>query len=169
MTRRGSLAYYLAAWICGCFFMSASIWVKDMFGASLEAYSARGAGGLLLFSFYGLIFGAVSAFLGAFLLRMLARLARWELAWQWTLAGTVLAPLLLAALGAWGRHAQARPSAAPRWVSLITYGPSVVLDAGIWLAIPAGAATAFILYRIHRAFVLQAVSAPSAAPGRASV
>ncbi len=154
MTRRGSLIYYLAAWICGCTFMSVCIWLKDLLGAPvMQAYSMRGAVGLLLFNFYALIFGAPSAFLGAFLLRRLARAARWELAWQWALAGAILAPALIELLGIWGRHLLAGAEIHRRWLLLITYGPTIVLDAGIWLAIPAGAATAFVLYRIHRAFV----------------
>jgi hypothetical protein len=157
MTRRGSLAYYLAAWICGCTFMSVCIWLKDLLGAPLmQAYSMRGAVGLLLFNFYALIFGAASAFLGAFLLRRLARVAHWELAWQWVLAGSILSPALLELLGIWGRQMLAGPGPRQRWLLLITYGPTIVLDAGIWLAIPAGAATAFVLYRIHRAFELLA-------------
>jgi hypothetical protein len=43
MTRRGSLAYYLAAWICGCFFMSVAICLKDplaLVGANI-ALAAR--------------------------------------------------------------------------------------------------------------------------------
>ena len=157
MTRRGSLIYYLAAWICGCTFMSICIWLKDLFGAPLmQAYSMRGAIGLLLFNFYALIFGAASAFLGAFLLRLIARAARWQLAWQWTLVGAILSPALIELLGIWGRHLQNGPELHRRWLLLIAYGPKIVLDAGIWLAIPVGAATAFVLYRIHRAFVLLA-------------
>jgi hypothetical protein len=157
MTRRGSLIYYLAAWICGCTFMSICIWLKDLFGAPLmQAYSMRGAIGLLLFNFYALIFGAASAFLGAFILRHLARAARWELAWQWALAGAILSPAIVELLGIWGRYLIAGPESRHRWLLLLTYGPTTVLDAGIWLAIPAGAATAFVLYRIHRAFVLLA-------------
>ena len=158
MTRRGSLAYYLAAWICGCFFMSALIWVKDLTaGASFELITMRSAFGLLFFSFYGLILGAAAALLGAFLLRRLMTLVHWEYAWQWALAGGALAPILVGALGAWWRHATLAPvRAGPRWLSLLAFGPSVVLEAGLWLAIPAGAATAFVLYRVHRAFVLLA-------------
>lgn len=157
MTRRGSLIYYLAAWICGCTFMSVCIWLKDLLGAPvMQAYSMRGAVGLLLFNFYALIFGAASAFIGAFLLRQIARVAHWEFAWQWVLAGAILSPALIELLGIWGRHLLAGVEIHRRWPLLITYGPTIVLDAGIWLAIPAGAATAFVLYRIHRAFVLLA-------------
>ncbi len=164
MTRRGSLAYYLAAWICGCFFMSAAIWLKDLIsGAALQMVTRSGAFGLLFFYFYGLFLGAVTALLGAFLLRRLMMLARWERGWQWTIAGAILAPALVEMLGTWWRHTTLRAQPAPRWLSLVAYGPSVVLDSGLWLAIPAGAATAFVLFRIHRAFTSQ-VDVPKAAP-----
>ena len=152
MTRRGSLAYYLAAWVCGCFFMSLAIWVKDLSSAASQIVTERGAAGLLFFYFYGLLLGLVTALVGAFILRRLMQLSRWARAWQWTLAGAVLAPLLMGALGLWWRHHFVRAGSAPGLVSLIAYGPSIVLDAGLWLAIPAGAATAYVLYRIHRSF-----------------
>lgn len=153
MTRSGSLAYYLAAWICGCFFMSAAIWLKDLIGgAAPELVTLRGGFGLLFFSFYGLILGAITSLLGAFLLRRLMALVHWERGWEWTVAGAILAPALVELLGTWWRHAMWRVQPAPRLLSLVAYGPSVVLDAGLWLAIPAGGATAFVLYRIHRAF-----------------
>jgi hypothetical protein len=152
MTRRGSLAYYLAAWICGCFFMSAAVWLKDLGNQPVQLVTPTGVAGLLFFSFYGLILGAIAAMTGAFLLRRLMALAHWEQGWQWALAGAILAPLLIGALGAWWRHATWPAQPGPRWLSLLAYGPSIVLEAGLWLAIPPGAATAFVLYRIHRAF-----------------
>jgi hypothetical protein len=155
MTRRGSLAYYLAAWICGCFFISAAVWLKDLGNKPVQLVTLTGAAGLLFFYFYGLLLGAIASLVGAFLLRRLMALARWEQGWQWALAGAILAPLLIGALGAWWRHATWPAQPGPRWLSLLAYGPSVVLDAGLWLAIPAGAATAFVLYRIHRAFTQQ--------------
>ncbi len=47
MTRSGSLAYYLAAWICGCFFMSVLIWLKDLVGAPLATVAAPSTGVVL--------------------------------------------------------------------------------------------------------------------------
>jgi hypothetical protein len=148
MTRRGSLAYYLAAWICGCFFMSALVWIKDLATVPLQLATPKGAFGLLFFCFYGFIVGAFASLVSAFLLRRIAVAARWTQAWRWTLAGAVLAPVIIGLLGKWWqRSADTAP-----WLLLIAYGPAVVLYAGLWLAIPAGAATALVLYRIHRAF-----------------
>ena len=152
MTRRGSLAYYLAAWICGCSFISLAVWLKDLFGPALDFFSMRSAFGLLFFCFYGLLLGAFASFLGAFLLRRVVGLAHWQSGWSWAAAGAVLAPVLIGALGAVSRNAEMSQRTLPRLVWLATYGPGVVLQAGWWLSIPAGAATAFVLFRIHRAF-----------------
>ncbi len=152
MTRRGSLAYYLAAWICGCSFVSLAIWLRDLEGPTIGFVNIRNAFGLLFFCFYGLILGAVSAFLGGFLLRWVAVRGGWKQAWQWVVAGSILAPLLIAPLGWIERSAAWHQKKLPRLVFLAAYGPSVVLDTGLWLAIPAGALTAWVLYRIHRAF-----------------
>jgi hypothetical protein len=62
MTRSGSLAYYLTAWICGCFFMSLAVWTRDLFGANADnAFSTHSVFGLIFFYFYGLVFGAIAA------------------------------------------------------------------------------------------------------------
>jgi hypothetical protein len=159
MTRRGSLIYYLAAWICGCFFVSLSIWLRDLMGPAVGFFSLRSAFGLLFFYFYGLAFGAVASLLGAFLLRRVAVHWRWKDGWRWAVAGAVLAPLVVAALGSIWRSAAFHQYKLPKLVSFATYGPGVVLEAGVWLAIPSGAATAFVLYCIHRAFDPEARSA----------
>jgi hypothetical protein len=152
MTRHGSLAYYLAAWICGCFFMSALVWLKDLASAPLQLATLKGAAGLLFFCFYGLILGAFASLVGAFLLRRIATSARWMQAWQWALAGAVLAPVVIGLLGAWWNRVWELAGKARPWLSILAFGPSLILDAGLWLAIPAGDATALVLYRIHRAF-----------------
>jgi len=166
MTRRGSLAYYLAAWICGCFFMSALVWLKDLASAPHQLATPKGAFGLLFFCFYGLILGVFASLLGAFLLRRIAVAFRWTQAWQWALAGAVLAPVVIGLLGGWWRRVMWHPRAPPRWLSLMAFGPATVLDAGLWLAIPAGAATALVLYRIHRAFAPQPEPLPFASPSQ---
>src|ERR1700746_2071240 len=60
MTRRGSLIYYLTAWICGCFFMSLAIWIRDLWGATVTSSRSREAFGVLFFYFYGLVFAATN-------------------------------------------------------------------------------------------------------------
>jgi hypothetical protein len=152
MTRRGSLVYYLSAWILGCFFMSLLIWIKDMFGVTLDPPFARSAFGLLFFSFYGLVFGALAALISAFLLRRLMAALRCKNPVHWAVVGAILAPAIIAILGTWGRHLENQQRVGARLLGLLTFGPKTVLEAGWWLAIPAGAATAFLLCRIQRAF-----------------
>ncbi|MGH9775380.1 MAG: hypothetical protein ACRD50_10580 [Candidatus Acidiferrales bacterium] len=165
MTRRGSLAYYLAAWICGCFFMSAAVWTRDLQGATPGIASMHSAFGLLFFSFYGLIWGAGSSLAGGFLLRRMARAARLEKTWQWVTAGAAIAPVVIFLLGAIYRNGAMHDREPKGLLAFFTRGPAVVLSAGWWLAIPAGAATAWVLFRVHRAFGM-ATNASGASPGR---
>ncbi|HTS13785.1 MAG TPA: hypothetical protein VMH00_16820 [Candidatus Limnocylindrales bacterium] len=152
MTRRGSLVYYLTAWILGCFFMSALIWIRDMFAATLDLPLTRSTFGLLFFYFYGLVFGAISAFVGAFLLRRIMAALKCKTPSHWAAIGAILAPALIAIFGLWGRHLAVAQRQVPRILGLVTFGPRTVIEAGWWLAIPAGAATAFFLCRVQRAF-----------------
>ena len=155
MTRRGSLIYYLSAWILGCFFMSLLVWVKDLFAVTLETPISRSAFGLLFFYFYGLVFGAVAALVGAFLLRVVMAALKCKTPIHWAVVGAILAPALIATLGIWGRRGGMAQRPGMRLVGLLTFGPKTVLEAGWWLAIPAGAATAYLLCRIQRAFAAQ--------------
>lgn len=152
MTRRGSLIYYLTAWILGCFFMSLAVWLKDVWGAARITSALREAFGLLFFYFYGLVFGAPTALIGAFLLRRVAATFKCKMPSHWAIFGAILAPLLIGAVGTWGRHLSAGERQGMRLLSLLTFGPKTVLEAGWWLAIPAGAATAYFLCRTQRAF-----------------
>lgn len=156
MTRRGSLAYYLTTWICGCFFMTLAVWAKDLFGATAtNAFSAHSAFGLIFFYFYGLIFGAIAALVGAFLLRRVMAVLKCLTASHWAAVGAILAPVLIAILGVWGKYMGTRDQSGVRVLKLITYGPMTVSQAGWWLPIPAGAATAYLLCRVQRAFAPQ--------------
>ena len=152
MTRRGTLAYYLTAWICGSVFMSLSVWLRDAGSLGVLQLSLRTTFGILLFCFYGLIVGAGAALLEGFLLRQLARRAHWNRPGPWVFAGAALAIVVVGVFGMWGRHISSGPRTPPRWAQLLTFGPKFVLDTDLWLAIPAGAATAFVLYRVHTAF-----------------
>ena len=62
MTRRGSLIYYLTAWICGCFFMSLAIWIRDFWGSTVTSPRSHEAFGILFFYFYGLVFRRACGF-----------------------------------------------------------------------------------------------------------
>ena len=152
MTRRGSLIYYLTAWILGCFFMSLAVWSKDLWGAARLSSGLREAFGVLFFYFYGLVFGALSALIGGFLLRRVAALLKCRTPAHWAIFGAILAPILIGALGTWGHRMGLAKHPGFRLLSLLTFGPKTVLEAGWWLAIPAGAATGYFLGRVQRAF-----------------
>ena len=156
MTRRGSLIYYLTAWICGCFFMSLAIWTRDLWNAETGPSSrSHEAFGVLFFYFYGLVFGGLAVLIGAFLLRRIMALLKCKTPSHWALVGAILAPGVVAILGLWGRHAGMDEQGATRAIRIITYGPKLVVDTGWWLAIPAGAVTAYLLCRVQRAFAPQ--------------
>jgi hypothetical protein len=162
MTRRGSLIYYLTAWICGCFFMSLAIWTRDRWGASVSSPRSREAFGVLFFYFYGLVFGALAVLIGAFILRRIMTLLKCKTPLHWAVAGAILAPILIGGLGAWGVRVGAQQRLDPRLLSFLLLGPAMVVQAGWWLAIPAGAATGFLLCRVERAFRPQPPEASAA-------
>jgi hypothetical protein len=154
MTRRGSLAYYLAAWICGTVFMSICVWAREVFRSSPaeSALPKQAAIGLLFVCFYGLLLGAVAALAIAFLLRVIMKRLAWRGTLQWMAAGAVLTPAVILALGYGGLAVSGQQLLKTPVMTFISIGPATVLSAGWWLAIPAGAATAYVLFRIDRAF-----------------
>jgi hypothetical protein len=159
MTRRGSLVFYLSAWIVGCFFMSLLVWAKNIFAARFDLPLSRSAFGLLFFYFYGLVFGALAALIGAFLLRAITAALKSRTPLEWAMVGALLSPVLVAAFGILGRRVETVSPLAARLLGLLTWGPKTVLDVGWWLALPAGAATAYLLCRIERAFAPEQAAA----------
>jgi len=155
MTRRGSLIYYLSAWILGCFFMSLAIWIRDAAGSNALFVSVRrfdSIFGLIFFYFYGLILGAFAAMLGAFSLRRIMRALKCKTPSHWAVAGAILMPVVVVTLGWLERRFDVTLHPGERLMTLLTLGPKTVLEAGWWLAVPAGAVTAYLLGRIERAF-----------------
>ena len=156
MTRSGSLAYYLIAWICGCFFMSLCVWTRDLFATSAgDAFSGHSVFGLIFFYFYGLVFGAAASVAGGFFLRRVMAGLKCKTPSHWAVVGAILAPVVVASLGLWGRHIGIEEQNGMRVLRFITLGPEIAVKAGWWLAIPAGAATAYLLCRVQRAFAPQ--------------
>jgi hypothetical protein len=90
MTRRGTLAYYLAAWVIGCFVVSFLQWIGDAIGGDLRPASV-----LLTTYFFSLVFGAVAVLLFSSLLRLSMRLLGTHNLLAWPLAGGLLALLLI--------------------------------------------------------------------------
>jgi len=111
--------------------------------------------GFLGLCFFGLILGAVPSLLFGWILRKLLRLLRAENVWIWIAVGAALALLLIWILGSAGRLARDPRflpySALPVWPFLLV-GPLAVLEGSIWVSVPVGAATAGVLYAVHRAF-----------------
>ncbi len=136
--------------------MSLAVWIKDLFGVAADnAFSAHSVFGLIFFYFYGLVLGVIAALTVAFLLRRVMAALKCITASHWAMVGPILAPALIAILGAWGKHMGIDGQGGMRVLRLITYGPMTVFEAGWWLAIPAGAATAYLLCRVQRAFAPQ--------------
>lgn len=151
MTPRGSLAYYLAAWVCGCFFMAVTIWMAS----ALHPIESRTASLLLYLYFLSLMFGAIMSLLLGFLLRRLATEMGWKFTWHWLAGGAVLAPILTVLLGAAASSHALQNSSWRNWI-FIPLARTYLLNGGDrWaalLAAPAGAATAWVLFRVDRAF-----------------
>jgi hypothetical protein len=151
MTRSGSIAYYLAAVVCGSFFFTLAhfLMAKDK---SADPDWARA----FLFSFFLLtIFGCIPQILAAFVLRRLAGPLRWTKAWHWAIGGAGVFVLVLIILGVIGTQFD-RVAAGSRISPL---GPFVfgqaTMRSGIWQTLAAGALTALVLYSVQRAFGAQ--------------
>jgi hypothetical protein len=164
MTRSGWLAYYMAAWIIGSVFMSVGMWVRSPAPPGVLNFSPPSGFAVLVFCFYGLLLGAAPSLLAALLLRTIARIAHWETPAPWVIVGTVLTVLEMLVLGRWGeKFAESGPKRFDLFF-WFTIGPAGVWNTGWWLTIPVGAATSFLLYRVHRAF-RQEPATPSAGSG----
>jgi hypothetical protein len=161
MTRNGSLAYYLAGWICGSFFMALAFWLNVHWSRTFSSQGTLHDVSFLGFCFFGLILGAVPSFLFGWLLRRLVKLFRTEQLWIWMVEGAGLAFLLVRMLGGLAPFVQ-NPrflpySALPIWPFLIL-GPAVIVEGGLWITVPVGAATAGVLFAVHRAFAQKSES-----------
>ena len=156
MTRRGTLIYYLSAWILGCFFMSLAMWIKDEWDFVRFSLRLLKISGLLTDYFFGLALGAIPMLIAAFLLRKVASVLKCKTPWHWAIFAAILLPLLVVVLG----NVRPLPPAfghPARWIQdWTTSGPHIMFLTGWWLAIPAGAATGYFLGKIQRAFAPQA-------------
>ncbi len=147
MTRRGSLAYYLAAWVCGCLFLSLSFlsirW--DVWDHTIK--------GIFFTYFVSLTTAALPLLVMAFLVRRIAIRFGWAHAWQWAASGALLLLIAIAVFGSIGLWIESIFGTVPYPAALVFQGSAIlVMDRGVFSAIPAGMATALVLHAIHRAF-----------------
>lgn len=156
MTRRGTLAYYLAAWAVGSLSIAVALWVRGIV-ANGWAWESHHDFGLLMLSVDALLLGLFATLLIAFFLRRLMRALKWLNAPAWIAAGAILAPSLTWIFW-WIDTDLLHVTFRSRFFNLNLFllaGPAEVVYEGWWLAIPAGAATAYVLYRVERAFSRQ--------------
>jgi hypothetical protein len=154
MTRRGTLAYYLAAWVIGCFVISLMVW---LFAPAQEGAPLAAPARLLILYFLSLAYGAVDILLFAFLLRRSMRLAKTHNIAIWTVAGAILGAVLVRLL-LWSGDALVGVSSLSGRGSLdylllaFWTAPNALRRAGIWQAPIGGALTAIVLCLVDRAF-----------------
>jgi hypothetical protein len=119
MTQRGSIAYYSAAVVCGCFFLVIAL--AGVGERSLRV-SSPGFRDIFLLYFLAVAYGSVALLLFAFLLRQLARRIRWVSSVEWMVSGAILACALTWSMNAvW-----------VKWLHALTFGPQRAVDGGLW-------------------------------------
>jgi len=148
MTRSGSLAYYLAAVVCGSFFFTLAHFLIGTDRGSDPDWARA-----FLFSFFlGTIFMCIPQIFAGFVLRRLAGPLHWTKAWHWAIGGAGIFLMVLIVLGYLG-GAFDRVAAGTRIAPL---GPFVFgqasMRSGIWQTLSAGALTALVLFSVQRAF-----------------
>jgi|SRR5207302_5339899 len=163
MTRRGTLAYYLAAWVIGCFVVSLLQWIGEAFAGEIQTASI-----LLTRYFFSLIFGAVAILLFAFLLRRWMRLLGSHAQWAWMLSGGALALLQMFILiraesallsirsGEFGEF----------FFAVLLKAADALAGHSLWQAPIGGAITSAVLCLVDRAFVRpnEAATEPKQSP-----
>ena len=168
MTRRGTLAYYLAAWVIGCFVLSAMAWA---FARPQEGVALPAPARLLILYFLALAYGAVDILLFAFLLRRAMRVWGTHNIAIWMLAGAALGAAVVKLLLVSGDALTGMTSLSGRgplsYVLLAFWtAPNALRLAGIWQAPVGGAVIAAVLCLVDRAFN-RAAEEPGANPSPA--
>ena len=160
MTRRGSIAYYFAAIVVGCFAATVGFFyfgTLPSFHGSVRSFSVKD---FFLMYFLSLPFGAVSAILFGFLLRRLAAVWHLRHALAWMGLGAVLGAGLTLVLGGMMQVVtRAVPGSGvpagllPLVLPLVyTFFAQQLMLPIWWVMLPAGALTALVLRAIDRAF-----------------
>jgi hypothetical protein len=149
MTRRGTLAYYLAAWVIGCFVVSLLQWAGEAFAGEIQPASI-----LLTTYFFSLVFGAVAMLLFAFLLRRWMRLLGTHAQWAWVISGAVLGLLvILILIRAQGALLSIRSGEFGELLfAAVLKAADSLSGRNFWQAPIDGAITAWVLCLVDRAF-----------------
>jgi hypothetical protein len=163
MTRHGTLAYYLAAWVIGCFIVSLLVWV-----IAVASGQPPRAATLLEMYFFALVFGAPDALLFAFVLRRIMRWWGTHSLWLWLVAGAgvgfALIMLLAEANTAWINWNAPVTGAIHFFLEALLAAPSALRYGGLWQVPIEGAAMAAVLCLVDRAFNPAAGVSGAAAP-----
>jgi hypothetical protein len=165
MTRRGSLAYYLASWIIGGFFLTAAMYLQERAAPEGMGIGPSGAGAAILTTYFlVLIFCAFLSFVFAFLLRLIMGWLHAGSLWQWIAAGVVLSLPLTWGVR-WASHATdaAGVQGAPRQIAVFLFlGVRGIAEHHPFLGLPAAGLNAAVLFLIHRAFAQESEPQPPA-------
>jgi hypothetical protein len=155
MTRRGSLVYYLASWICGGLFLTIAMFIRETVSPAGMGIGPSGAGAAIIMTYFlVLIYCAFLSLLFAFLLRRLMGWLHAEKIWEWALAGMGLT-LPMAWAVRWASRATdaIELQGAGRQLAIFLFvGVRGIAERHVLLALPVAAATSAVLFLIHRAF-----------------
>jgi hypothetical protein len=160
MTRQGSIAYYLTAWIVGNFFMILAFFVSDAIAlhGSTHDFFRDIASNFLFAYFFGLIYGASTALVYGFVLRRLMIWSRAIRLWQWFLAGSALViPFFFTFRWMGPRLHFSDPGG--NFLAIMIGGPLTTLVDDyriLFPAILAGTMTSATLFYVHSAFAQKA-------------
>jgi hypothetical protein len=157
MTPRGTLAYYFVAVVVGCFFMVLGI---TAIGEGSLRFSTAGLRDFFLLYFLALVYGWFTMVLLGFVLRVAARRLKWTRGIAWVAAGAVLAPAVVWGLYAlWAKTFARWALGGPQVAWWMVFGGAIGVaefassrPAATAACVFVGAATAFFLHRVHRAF-----------------
>jgi hypothetical protein len=152
MTRRGSLAYYFAAVTLGSFFLAVTYYAYFLLHGAPRDNIGRD---FFAAFFFTILLTLLPTLLCAFLLRRAAVAFRWQSPWPWMLAGAALYLTFVQGMGWLGNAVDSNKMIVEWWRMALMFalvGPRLAIKSPWWLPLPAGALTAWLLYRIHRAF-----------------
>jgi hypothetical protein len=155
MTRRGSLVYYLASWIIGCFFLTVAMYVQERAAPEGIGIGPSGAGAAILTTYFlVLVFCAFLSVVFAFLLRLSMGWLKAQSVWQWVLAGAILSiPMTWGVRWASRAADTAGLEGAARQIAVFLFlGVRGIAEHHPLLGVPVAGLTAAVLFLIHRAF-----------------